>query len=236
MYKVGTFVKNLNMPEWGIGEIVDQRNNNVVIIFEEVGQKILSLSHAKLQETDQSSSYTYLNPHINQENSEIFSRFWVATFDRSARNLFKKGNLVHQWSQEFPQIFDQNDLELANGPQGKNGYHFVEWFAAITIFKEFGLPSLVGKYECPSHTKKREILEKLITKDQINFISNAKAEYGNSQCPDLLVYQPDYSDFFFIEVKGPTDFLKQNQIKYFKKLKDIFQKEFQLFNLEEKTT
>ena len=44
---------------------------------------------------------------------------------------------------------------------------------------------------------------------------------AESQCPDLALYLPDFSDWFFCEVKGPTDRLSPAQKRYFSRLEDV---------------
>ena len=41
------------------------------------------------------------------------------------------------------------------------------------------------------------------------------------QAPDLLVYAPDYSDWFFCEVKGGSDHLRQAQKDHFIVLSEL---------------
>jgi hypothetical protein len=40
------------------------------------------------------------------------------------------------------------------------------------------------------------------------------------RCPDLLVYKPDLSDFYFCEVKGPRDRVRSVQAGFFRKLEE----------------
>lgn len=43
-------------------------------------------------------------------------------------------------------------------------------------------------------------------------------EFGETQPPDLFVYKPDKSEWFFYEVKSPRDGFKPKQLAYFKEL------------------
>jgi hypothetical protein len=38
------------------------------------------------------------------------------------------------------------------------------------------------------------------------------------QAPDLLAYKPDFSDWFFCEIKGGLDRLREEQLKHFETL------------------
>ena len=40
---------------------------------------------------------------------------------------------------------------------------------------------------------------------------DARKEWGGTQGPDLLMYAPDFSDWFFCEAKGPRDTLSERQ-------------------------
>ena len=42
--------------------------------------------------------------------------------------------------------------------------------------------------------------------------------YGGTQGPDLFVYKPDATDWFFVEVKGLTDRMRAPQKKLFEEL------------------
>lgn len=129
---------------------------------------------------------------------------------------FKAEDLPFSWASIYPMLFDEDDLRIAQA-QAEMGYHFFEWLAAILIFHSFGLYSLVEQYQFRIHSKKQEILSKLTTKKVITFMQS-HPDFGNVQCPDLLVYSPDYSDWYFCEVKGPNDKMRNNQIDFFKEL------------------
>jgi hypothetical protein len=48
------------------------------------------------------------------------------------------------------------------------------------------------------------------------------------QCPDILAYKSDYSDYFFIEVKGDKDSLRNGQTKHFQRLSKLTEKPVKL--------
>jgi len=144
-------------------------------------------------------------------------------------NLFRSKQLVRLWARTYPMIFDEDDLRIAES-QSDMGYHFHEWLAAVLLYHTYGYFSLIEKYEFKAHKHKQRLLRDLLELNVVEFIHD-HPEFGNVQCPDLLVYKPDHSDWFFCEVKGPTDRLREVQIQFFHKLmglsgKDILLVEF----------
>lgn len=133
------------------------------------------------------------------------------------RTFFRDRVQVLNWAITYPMIFDNDDLSIAMN-QAKMGYHFHEWLAAVLLFHTEGVFSLVEQYQFSKHKRKREVLGKLhIDPSIINYMEK-HPKHGWTQCPDLLVYEPDYSDWFFIEVKGPKDKVSQRQRDFFKDL------------------
>jgi hypothetical protein len=163
----------------------------------------------------------------------LFSEYLEVSYPAELREKFKNGLLVTQLANDYPELYDQNDIALATGPQGQKGYHFVEWFAALALYKEFGLLSLIGKYECPSHKRKRDVIKRFMSAEDIDYISKPKEPFGSTQCPDLFLYKKDFSDFCFCEVKGPGDTLKPNQAEYFQVIKEKYGKPVYLLSIKE---
>ena len=109
----------------------------------------------------------------------------------------RSDRLAQIWRNSYPQIFDDDDLRLAVGrPQ----YHFVEWFAAIHLFTTANLHSLMSKYAFKNHARKRRIALSLMGQRRLDSLRDLQG-----QPPDLLVYRPATSAFWFVEVKGPHD-------------------------------
>ena len=131
-------------------------------------------------------------------------------------NQFKSEKLYNQWAHNYPMLFDQDDLRIAIS-QASMGYHYYEWLSAILIYHTIGKYSLIEQYQFKNHQKKHEKMLKLTTLGVIGFM-NSHPEFGDVQCPDLLVYDPDYSDWFFCEVKGPNDRLRDSQLEFFTEL------------------
>lgn len=97
---------------------------------------------------------------------------------------------------------------------------FFEWLGAIVLYQRRGYLSLVEQYQFKKHKHKQSILS------QLNFPGLQKAmEYqrriNKTQAPDLLAYKPDYSDWFFCEVKGGKDYLRQTQKDHYIKLSEL---------------
>lgn len=129
---------------------------------------------------------------------------------------FRSEELYNQWAHNYPMLFDSDDLRIAIS-QASMGYHYYEWLSAILIYHTLGKYSLIEQYQFKSHQRKYDKLIKLTTIDAIDFI-RSHPEFGEVQCPDLLVYEPDFSDWYFCEVKGPNDRLRETQIEFFMEL------------------
>jgi hypothetical protein len=117
-----------------------------------------------------------------------------------------------QWRQQYPALFDDDDLTLAEGLQRKN--HFCEWFAAIHLFQRDGSRSLVEKYDTyenhrlnhrsKSHRRKVAEYERVVPETQRQVLHEIGSTYA-VQLPDLLVISADDRSCSFAEVKGPND-------------------------------
>jgi hypothetical protein len=116
-------------------------------------------------------------------------------------------------------LFDADDQQLALG-QASMGYHFYEWLAAILLHEASGFHALVGKYQFSKHARKREIARAILP-EGVQAVLHDRATYGRTQGPDLLMFAPDRSAFFFCEVKGPGDTLKPAQRKLFDALSEV---------------
>jgi hypothetical protein len=144
------------------------------------------------------------------------------------REYFNKGNLVENWSRMYPFLFDAHDTQIALN-QRHLGYHYYEWLTAILLYHTKGLLSLIEAYAYKSHERKRGILEALVTGEALNFIAS-RGISSVTQCPDLLVYTPDRSEWFFCEVKGPKDKLRKKQINFFRELEQKAGKSIKIVN------
>jgi hypothetical protein len=117
------------------------------------------------------------------------------------------------WHRHYPQLFDEDDLRIADGPQRLN--HFAEWFAAIHLFHRDGSISLVEKYDIYEnhrenrlqtnvHVRKMAEYKRVVPEEQRQVLHQIGSEFG-VQLPDLLVLSRDGISFSFCEVKGPGD-------------------------------
>jgi hypothetical protein len=140
-------------------------------------------------------------------------------YDEGQHKRFRAGGLAHEWRERYPMLFDNQDLKIA---LYRPSYHFFEWLTAIILYESMGWLSLVEQYEFKSHRTKQAKLTALVShggmsQDMLKLILKHE-DYGNTQCPDLLVFAPDYSQWFFCEAKGPRDSFSENQLKFFKEL------------------
>jgi hypothetical protein len=113
---------------------------------------------------------------------------------------WKRGEQVEYWADEYPVLFDADNRRNARGHCGR-GYHFGEWFTAITLYHRYDLRSVVGKYTFRSHAAKTKIFERLVTDQALRDFLRGRVNEKLLKRPDLLVYPPDYSSYCFIEVK-----------------------------------
>lgn len=137
-------------------------------------------------------------------------------FNKSLKEEWKAGKLHPHWVDKYPNLFDEDDIRLAEN-QSEYGYHFVEWLSTILLYNSTGYKSLISKYEFSNHKKKTEIISKIFENGLPIPKFNAE-NITNTQYPDLLVYRPDFKDWFFCEVKGPGDRLSKEQRIFFEAL------------------
>ncbi len=153
-----------------------------------------------------------------------FKEIGVFEYHQQQRDRFISGELWNLWGEQYPQLFESQDIEIARN-QAHMGYHFFEWLSAILLWHTTGYLSFVEHYEFIRHKEKRNKLQRLVSPDVYELITNHKENYGNTQCPDLLVYSPDYYDWFFCEVKGPKDRISPSQKIFFDELSRVSGKE-----------
>ncbi|HUD19243.1 MAG TPA: hypothetical protein VMR81_02300 [Patescibacteria group bacterium] len=136
-------------------------------------------------------------------------------FDPQLFSIWKKGFLPKDWLALYPTIFDSEDLRLAlSQPQ----YHFAEWFTAIHYFK-LGWNALVEQYIYKPHARKLVIIEKYLGKEGVEFLRKSEGR-GRIQPPDLFLYRGD--EYFFGEIKMPSDKLRDEQKIFFESIEKHF--------------
>lgn len=136
--------------------------------------------------------------------------------DPILHDSFQNGTLREQWAASYPFLFDDLDMKVAiHQPL----YHYFEWQAAVYIYEELGLLSLVEKYQFKKHKRQNEIFKSLVPDEVLQLIRSRK--YGSQQMPDLFVFSPDRSSWFFCEVKGNRDKERPKQTEFFNELNKI---------------
>lgn len=116
--------------------------------------------------------------------------------------------LAEEWRISYPHLFDDDDLRLATS-QPHN--HFCEWLAAIFLFHRDGVYALVEKYAYQNHARKMKLLNELLSPRDREFLRAFRKTTG-VQPPDLFLFRPDQSLYWFAEVKGPGDRLTGRQL------------------------
>ena len=151
-------------------------------------------------------------------NEKYYRNYWDGCWEFNYSKSLRERNMmdscfIKEWYGKYNSVsegilFDEDDLKLATGKQRTN--HFHEWYAAVTLYEKYGYLSLVEKYELSkSHPRKHGMLRTLAGDEFAKFAdSGRKIEIGGKekldqrQCPDLLVYKPDLTEWFFCEVKA----------------------------------
>jgi hypothetical protein len=134
------------------------------------------------------------------------------------KQSFKSGKLWHQWVEQYPFLFDEIDRGYFEN-QSKYGYGLVEALAAIFLYNATGYSSIAGSYCYKNQSAKRQIVQGLVSPETWILI-NQPQRY-NSQPPDLLAYIPGSKDYFFCEVKGPGDKIRETQELYFEEIMKV---------------
>ncbi len=161
----------------------------------------------------------------------MFKDLGVIPYHRQRWQEFKDGALIDEWSARYPHLFDAEDLRLARS-QARLGYQYFTWFSAIFLYEATGYNSLVEKYQFKVHKRKRDVVDQVLQEPARSMVLNRKKNDG-PQCPDLLMYKADLSDWFFCEVKSPTDKLQDSQRMFFEELAAASGKPVYLLNLVE---
>ncbi len=136
-------------------------------------------------------------------------------YHAAQRAAFADGTLATTWASRYPRVFDELDRALVkNQPRS----HFYEWLVAVLLFESAGMLSLVQKYQFGKHQHKQRVLQALMPRATAEWLTSAPRP---CQGPDLLVYAPDHSEWYFVEVKGPTDRMRPVQRSYFAEIEDV---------------
>lgn len=80
-----------------------------------------------------------------------------------------------------------------------------------------GYRCLLQKYQFSTHPQKQATLARVIP-PSLTAIFDAQVGGNRRQGPDLLMYAPDETNFFFCEVKGPHDNPRPPQTELFESI------------------
>lgn len=147
-------------------------------------------------------------------------------YAQTQRDAFRSGRLMEEWAERYPHLFDERDVEIT---RNQLNYHFFEWLAAVLLYEATGYLSLVEKYETASHGRKIEVFRQLVPRSVYEHVLA-----NRSGVPDLFVYAPDGSNWFFCEIKGTGDFLRPHQIQRHRELEELSGKPVALLTLKER--
>ncbi len=163
----------------------------------------------------------------------MFIELGVFEYNSRQWDRFVSGELWRQWAEDYPDIFDQRDVQIAATQAGPAmRLHFHEWLAAVLLFHTYGYLSLVEQYEFKAQERKQTLLKRILPPDVLALVMDHSKNFGRVQCPDLLVYSPDFSNWFFCEVKGPRDRLREPQIRFFEELARVSGKEIRVVRFQ----
>ena len=164
------------------------------------------------------------------QDSSPFEVIGPIIADKAAESLWRQGILQRQWVDKYPELFDERDLEIF---LNQRHHHFYEASAAIW-WHERGYLSLVEKYDIKTpnerHPRKASIFHQCVSSPLFDRMWVAKKAHGYRGPPDLFVYKPDLSDWFFCEVKGPNDKVRSAQSAFWKELEEIFAKKVRILH------
>ena len=98
-------------------------------------------------------------------------------------------------------------------------HYFSEWKAAFELYRQYGFCSVLSPYhpDCPDQNKVEIVKGKVSQVWDLAIATPVKNENGEDEdiragLPDLFVYHPDNEkEWFFAEVKGPTDRIRNKQ-------------------------
>lgn len=157
---------------------------------------------------------------------ELFETY---VYNPLARESFSSGRLREEWTNQYHMLFDEIAKDTA---RNQIRYHYFEWQAAVNLFDKYGFYSLVEKYQFKSHKVQHQIFKDLVPLSVIQLLESRK--YGSQQMPDLLVYRPDRSDWFFCEVKGIRDRERIKQNALFDEIQELTLKPVKLIKFVDK--
>lgn len=237
----GAIVCHSGAPQWGSGRIQEVAADKVVILFSDGEIRKIKESHlSSLQPADPASFQEPVKkaaPRVKKSVSaeprsrqsgqalpRVIAEEMEFSYPKHLRKQFQHdpSGQIETWQRDYPFLFDVRDASLANDYNGRAlSPHFLEWFAAITLYEKLGYYSLNRSYETVGHAAKQGLLRKLVSEEAFRFITKPHPVYGAGLCPELLLYRPDFSDWFFCTVKGAKGGPTPEQARFWRELLTI---------------
>ena len=146
-------------------------------------------------------------------------------FSPSQQQRFRSGDLMIECATRYPMLFDDHDVAIC---RNQPDYHFFEWLASVVLYEATGYLSAVEKYETMKHTRKFTAFKQTVPHAVFDHVLA-----NRSGVPDLFVYAADFSDWFFCEIKGGKDCLRQHQVIRFEELEKISSKPVAVLKFDE---
>lgn len=148
----------------------------------------------------------------------VFNDLGTFIITKRQKELYKAGTIWNEWLEQYPVLFDEKDRQLFRN-QARFGYGFVEFLSIIFLYNATGYIPIFGSYGWSTQKHKNTLIQELVSKENWDLIMSQKKH--RSQPPDLFAYSPDKTNYFFCEVKGPGDRLRDTQVQYFNLLQEI---------------
>lgn len=144
-------------------------------------------------------------------------------FHPDRRKQFINGHLVKQWRNQYPDLFDEDDVRLT---VSQPTAHFYEWLAAILVYEATGFLNLVEYYISNTHPRKKALFREIVGEEIFRYVDTHQ-----DGVPDLFLYAPDKKEWFFAEVKGNKDRIRNTQPERFAELLSLTGKEVDIITL-----
>ena len=148
----------------------------------------------------------------------VFNDLGSFIITKRQQELYKAGTVWNDWLIQYPELFDEKDRQLFRN-QAHFGYGFVESLSIIFLHNATGYIPIFGSYGWGTQEYKNNLVKELVSEETWGLIMSQKKH--RSQPPDLFAYAPDKTNYFFCEVKGPGDRLRETQIQYFQLLQEV---------------
>jgi hypothetical protein len=152
---------------------------------------------------------------------------FVFVFNPERRKSFRNGVLGAEWANRYPDLFDDDDVRILT-TEHQRKYHFFEWLSSVLLYESTGFVSLLEKYSSKRHDRKLRLFSKFVPSEVFDFLINAPSGH-----PDLFCFHPQTGEWFFSEVKGAQDILRENQISMHEQLKMMTGKKVRIIQLNE---